>query len=133
MMECCVEYVQMNVLIYTEIIIRQVLKSWPPQSAGNSPKEILMVQEITTILETMMTSVRRIPQIVNLTGSMTGIEVRINVSRKYTFYIAKIYTLLWLMTFSSLYVLAIETHRSTVGATVFSFHVIRTRRVPRKT
>lgn len=53
-----------------------------------------------------ITSVRRIPQIVNLTGSMTGIEVRINVSRKYTFYIAKIYTLLWLMTFSSLYVLA---------------------------
>ena len=57
MMECCVEYVQMNVLKYTEIIIRQVLKSWPPQSAGNSPKEILMVQEITTILETMMTAV----------------------------------------------------------------------------
>ena len=47
----------MNVLKYTEIIIRQVLKSWPPQSAGNSPKEILMVQEITTILETMMSAV----------------------------------------------------------------------------
>jgi hypothetical protein len=53
-----------------------------------------------------LTSVRRLPEITNLTGSMTGIEVRINVSRKYTFYIAKIYTLLWLMTFSSMYVLA---------------------------
>ena len=62
MMECVVEYIHADVNKYTEMVIRQVMRSWPPQSAGNSPKEILMVQEITTILETMMSIVEEVQE-----------------------------------------------------------------------
>ena len=50
-----------------------------------------------------LTSVRRIKKIKNLTGHMTGIELRINLSRRYNFYLTKICSLLWLMTASSWY------------------------------
>ena len=42
-----------------------------------------------------LTSARRHKPLGNIVGTMTGIQVRFHVTRKITFYIAKIYSLLW--------------------------------------
>ena len=57
-------------------------------------------------IHSQLTSARRLKPFRNIVGDMTGIQVRLHVSRRYTFYVAKIYSLLWLMTCSSFYVLA---------------------------
>ena len=67
-----------------------------------------------------LTSARRHQPLNNIVGTMTGIQVRIHVTRKITYYIAKIYSLLWLMTFSSFYVLAMTTDTGVVDQETFN-------------
>ena len=57
MMECIVDYLKLDVMQYAERVVRSVLQHWPLQSCGNSPKEILMVREITTVLEIIVEEV----------------------------------------------------------------------------
>lgn len=68
-----------------------------------------------------LNSVRRMPAITSMTGKMTGIEIRMHISRKYTFYLAKISSLLWLMTFSCFYVFSMnEGHDAVIDRGVLN-------------
>ena len=51
LMECLVEFVRHDPAWALPTILRRILMYWPHASAGNSPKEILMVQELSTFLE----------------------------------------------------------------------------------
>ena len=51
LVECLVEFVRHDPAWALPTILRRILMYWPHASAGNSPKEILMVQELSTLLE----------------------------------------------------------------------------------
>ena len=55
LMECLIEFVKLDARGYAGKILRHILIHWPAPSAGNSPKEILLMRGVSTILETIET------------------------------------------------------------------------------